>query len=72
MVQAIYPGGPPEVSCSVKAYFVLKLVGDDPQAPHMYFDASRAVAELGFPQSPVERALSRAVEWFRANGYVHG
>ncbi|HYK41990.1 MAG TPA: squalene--hopene cyclase [Thermoanaerobaculia bacterium] len=32
---AIYPGGPAEVSCSVKAYFVLKLVGDDPQAPHM-------------------------------------
>jgi dihydroflavonol-4-reductase len=38
----------------------------------MYFDASRAVAELGFPQSPVEPALARAVEWFRANGYVRG
>src|SRR5512132_4504223 len=25
---AIYPGGPAEVSCSVKAYFVLKRVGD--------------------------------------------
>ncbi|HEY6146338.1 MAG TPA: prenyltransferase/squalene oxidase repeat-containing protein, partial [Thermoanaerobaculia bacterium] len=32
---AIYPGGPAEVSCSVKAYFVLKLAGDDPDAPHM-------------------------------------
>ena len=30
-----YPGGPAEVSTSVKAYFVLKLVGDDPTAPHM-------------------------------------
>ncbi len=30
-----YPGGPAEVSTSVKAYFVLKLVGDDPSAPHM-------------------------------------
>jgi squalene-hopene/tetraprenyl-beta-curcumene cyclase len=30
-----YPGGPAEVSTSVKAYFVLKLVGDDPEAPHM-------------------------------------
>jgi squalene-hopene/tetraprenyl-beta-curcumene cyclase len=30
-----YPGGPAEVSTSVKAYFVLKLVGDDPAAPHM-------------------------------------
>lgn len=32
---AIYPGGPADVSASVKAYFVLKLVGDDPGAPHM-------------------------------------
>jgi len=30
-----YPGGAAEVSTSVKAYFVLKLVGDDPAAPHM-------------------------------------
>ena len=32
---AIYPGGPAEVSASVKAYFTLKLLGDDPQAAHM-------------------------------------
>ncbi|MDP9120774.1 MAG: squalene--hopene cyclase [Acidobacteriota bacterium] len=31
----IYPGGPPDVSASVKAYFVLKLAGDDPAGPHM-------------------------------------
>lgn len=37
----------------------------------MFFDASRAVEELGLPQSPVENALQRAVDWFRANGYVH-
>lgn len=30
-----YPGGPPDVSASVKNYFVLKLVGDDPEAEHM-------------------------------------
>jgi dihydroflavonol-4-reductase len=36
----------------------------------MFFDASRAVRELGLPQTPVEDALARAVEWFRANGYV--
>jgi squalene-hopene/tetraprenyl-beta-curcumene cyclase len=30
-----YPGGGADVSNSVKAYFVLKLVGDDPDAPHM-------------------------------------
>jgi squalene-hopene/tetraprenyl-beta-curcumene cyclase len=32
---AIYPGGAAEVSSSVKAYFALKLAGDDPEAPHM-------------------------------------
>lgn len=32
---AMYPGGPPDVSASVKAYFVLKLQGDDPEALHM-------------------------------------
>ncbi|HSS44696.1 MAG TPA: squalene--hopene cyclase [Thermoanaerobaculia bacterium] len=32
---AIYAGGPPDLSASVKAYFALKLVGDDPRAPHM-------------------------------------
>jgi len=43
---AIYPGGPPEVSASVKAYFVLKLAGDAPQAPHMQ-RARRTILELG-------------------------
>ncbi|MFY9610602.1 MAG: squalene--hopene cyclase [Blastocatellia bacterium] len=38
---AIYEGGPPEVSASAKAYFVLKLMGDDPNAPHM--EKARAV-----------------------------
>jgi squalene-hopene/tetraprenyl-beta-curcumene cyclase len=32
---AIYEGGPAEVSASAKAYFVLKLAGDSPDAPHM-------------------------------------
>ncbi len=36
----------------------------------MFFDASKAVRELQMPQSPIEDALARAVEWFRANGYV--
>jgi len=36
----------------------------------MWFDASRAVRELGLPQSPIELALERAVNWFRENGYV--
>jgi len=32
---------------------------------YMYFDASRAVRELGLPQNPVERALEDAVRWTR-------
>jgi dihydroflavonol-4-reductase len=36
----------------------------------MYFDGSKAVFELGMPQSPVRGALERAVAWFRENGYV--
>jgi dihydroflavonol-4-reductase len=37
---------------------------------YMFFDASRAVRELGLPQHPVIDALRTAVDWFRANGYV--
>jgi squalene-hopene/tetraprenyl-beta-curcumene cyclase len=43
---AIYPGGPPEASASTKAYFVLKLAGDDPEAPHMQ-RARRTILGLG-------------------------
>ncbi len=36
----------------------------------MFFDAGKAVRDLGLPQTPVEEALRRAVEWFTTNGYV--
>lgn len=36
----------------------------------MYFDPGKAVRELGLPQSPVEEALERAVQWFTERGYV--
>ncbi len=39
-------------------------------AKRMFFDASRAVCELGMPQSPVEEALERAVRWFIDHGYA--
>jgi dihydroflavonol-4-reductase len=39
-------------------------------AKRMFFDSSKAVRELGLPQSPVETALSDAVVWFGENGYV--
>ncbi|MCL5987244.1 MAG: NAD-dependent epimerase/dehydratase family protein [Actinobacteria bacterium] len=35
-----------------------------------HFDCSRAVKELGLPQTPVEKALRKAVVWFKENGYV--
>jgi squalene-hopene/tetraprenyl-beta-curcumene cyclase len=32
---SLYPGGGFDMSCSVKAYYALKLAGDDPNAAHM-------------------------------------
>ncbi len=37
---------------------------------YMYYDCSKAVRELGMPQSPVESAIERAVNWFRESGFV--
>ena len=36
----------------------------------MFYDGSKAVRELGMPQSPVEGALEKAVRFFRDNGYA--
>ena len=56
------------------------LTGKEPQIPldgvrmghaPMYYDASKAVRELGLPQTPVESAIEKAVRWFRQNNYVH-
>jgi dihydroflavonol-4-reductase len=35
-----------------------------------FFDPGKAVRELGLPQTPARQALSKAVAWYRANGYV--
>lgn len=42
----LFPGSHFDPSCSVKAYFALKLAGDDPDAPHMV-RARRAVLAAG-------------------------
>ncbi len=42
----LYHGGGFDMSCSVKAYFALKLAGDDPQAPHMQ-RAREAILQRG-------------------------
>ncbi len=36
---------------------------------HFYVDASKAVEELGLPQTPIETAVADSVQWFRDNGY---
>lgn len=36
----------------------------------MFYDASKAVRELGLPQNSIEEALKRAVKFFKENGYV--
>jgi dihydroflavonol-4-reductase len=35
-----------------------------------YYDASKAVNELGLPQTPIKTAVEKAVNWYRENGYV--
>ncbi|AFZ24589.1 hopanoid-associated sugar epimerase [Cylindrospermum stagnale PCC 7417] len=37
----------------------------------MYYDASKAVRELGLPQSSLNLALKDAVDWFVSQGYVN-
>ena len=49
---------------------LIPLAGVQMAAKFMYFDSSRAVRELGLPQSSLKDALSRAVDWFRTNNYA--
>lgn len=58
-----------------------RLAGGEPRVPldsarmarhRMFFDAGKAVRELGLVQSPIREALERAVRWFEENGYVKG
>jgi dihydroflavonol-4-reductase len=57
---ARFTGRPPPVSLAA-----VRLLGR-----RMFVTPSKAIRELGLPQTPPERALQEAVEWFRANGYV--
>lgn len=38
----------------------------------MFFNPTKAVRELGLPQTPVREALRKAVVWFARNGYLKG
>jgi dihydroflavonol-4-reductase len=37
---------------------------------NMHYDCSKAIRELGIPQTPPEVALEKAVKWFRQHGYA--
>jgi dihydroflavonol-4-reductase len=36
----------------------------------MYFSSARAIAELGYAPRPAQQAITDAVTWFKANGYI--
>ena len=58
---------------------IAHLTGRPPRIPlegvkmakyRMHYDCSKAIRELGIPQTPPEAALEKAVRWFRAHGYA--
>jgi len=36
---------------------------------YMFFDSSKAIRELGIPQTPIEKPIRDALQWFQAHGY---
>lgn len=65
----------------INEFFVGTLLRREPGIPvegvrmarkKMFFDPSKAVRELGLPQTPVEEALDRAIRWFTDHGYIKG
>jgi dihydroflavonol-4-reductase len=37
---------------------------------YSFWDTSKAIRELGLPQTPVRESMKKAVAWFRENGYL--
>ncbi len=61
----LFPGGPPDISGTVKGYFALKLMGDDPEAPHM-----RKARELIHSLGGAEKCNSFTKFYFAALGQI--
>ena len=63
----LFPGGGLDLSCSVKAYFALKAIGDDPDAPHMARARQAILAAGGAARTNVftraQLALFGQVPW---------
>ena len=60
-------------------FFTGRLLGKEPRATReavkmgrkkMFASSAKAVRDLGYKVTPVEPALQRAIDWFRANQYV--
>jgi dihydroflavonol-4-reductase len=49
---------------------LIPLAGVQMAGKLMFFDSSKSIRELGLPQHPVKKALEKAVEWFRVEGYA--
>src|SRR5207249_1922360 len=62
---SLFPGGPSDLSGTVKAYFALKLLGDDATAPHMQA-ARKVVLHLG----GAEKCNSFTKFYFAALGQI--
>jgi squalene-hopene/tetraprenyl-beta-curcumene cyclase len=58
---ALYSGGEFNISCSVKAYFALKLAGDDPDAPHMQRARAAILAHGGAAATNVFTRIALAL-----------
>jgi len=59
--------------------WISDLTGQPPRIPlegvkmakyKMHYDCSKAIKELGIPQTPPEVALEKAVRWFKSHGYA--
>ncbi len=48
----------------------IPLAGVQMAQQQMYYDASKAVRDLGLPQTPIQIALKDAVDWYRTHGYI--
>lgn len=60
-------------------HWIANLTGQPPRIPlegvkmakyKMHYDCSKAIRELGIPQTPPEVAIGKAVTWFKTHGYV--
>jgi squalene-hopene/tetraprenyl-beta-curcumene cyclase len=62
---SLFPGGPSDLSGTVKAYFALKLMGDDANAPHM-----KRARDIVLSQGGAERCNSFTKFYFAALGQI--